>query len=284
LEAVADYHGRKGKNVKIQKEYLVCIDSDGCAIDSMNRKHTECFGPALVEVWGLEGMRDVVLDKWNEINLSTMTRGINRFKGLALIMEQLHIEKEENVRAYTAWTEQAKELSNQSLLEVCETCGNPVFERAARWSLLVNEKIEGLPVSMPFAAVRGCIDRMHREADISVVSSANEEAITDEWRSSGLMDHVDYLFSQSDGSKRDCIRSMIERGYEREHILMIGDAPGDYDAADFNGAWYYPILAGKEEESWERLMEYFELFVKGEFSAEIQRVLTLEMKRNLNET
>ena len=36
-----------------EKEYLVCIDSDGCAIDSMKIKHTECFGPALAEVWNL---------------------------------------------------------------------------------------------------------------------------------------------------------------------------------------------------------------------------------------
>lgn len=280
---MSDGHYRKEINVKKQKKYLVCIDSDGCAIDSMNCKHIQCFGPALVEVWGLEEMRQAVLDQWNEINLHTMTRGINRFLGLAVILEQLHIESEENIRAFKKWTEESRELSNQALLEVCETSENPVFERAMRWSYCVNEKIEKLPVSMPFAPVKDCIEQMHREADISVVSSANAEAIMDEWRASGLLSHVDYLFSQSDGSKRDCIRRMAARGYEREHILMIGDAPGDYDAADVNGAWYYPILAGREEESWERLKEYFGLFVKGGFSKELQCRLTLEMKRNLND-
>lgn len=266
-----------------QKRYLVCIDSDGCAIDSMNCKHTECFGPALVEVWGLEGMQEKVLGKWNEINLYTMTRGINRFQGLAVMLEQLHIEPKENVDAFVKWTKEARELSNQALAEVCEKRGGPIFRRAMKWSLCVNEKIEDLPVSMPFAPVKECIERMHREADISVVSSANAEAIMDEWRASGLLGYVDYLFSQSDGSKRDCIGKMIKQGYGREHILMIGDAPGDYDAADYNGAWYYPILAGREEVSWERLHEYFDLFVKGEFSGELQRQLMLEMKHNLKD-
>lgn len=268
--------------MKKRKRYLVCIDSDGCAIDSMNCKHTACFGPALVDVWDLEPMRQAVLDKWNEINLYSMTRGINRFKGLALILEQLHIEPEENIRAFVKWTEQARELSNQALMEVCVRCGNPVFHRAMRWSLSVNERIVDLPVSLPFPQVKGCIENMCQRADVSVVSSANEEAIMDEWRASGMLDHVDYLFSQSDGSKRDCIRRMIDQGYGRSRILMIGDAPGDYDAADFNGTWYYPILAGKEEASWERLNRYFELFVNEEFTEALQRQLMQEMKVNLN--
>ena len=36
-----------------RKNFLVCIDSDGCAIDSMNIKHIHCFGPRLVDEWEL---------------------------------------------------------------------------------------------------------------------------------------------------------------------------------------------------------------------------------------
>ena len=31
---------------------------------------------------------------------------------------------------------------------------------------------------------------------------------------------------------------------------MVGDAPGDRDAAFSNGVWFYPIVVGKEEISW----------------------------------
>lgn len=35
-------------------DYLICVDSDGCAMDTMDIKHFRCFGPCMVEEWGLE--------------------------------------------------------------------------------------------------------------------------------------------------------------------------------------------------------------------------------------
>ena len=29
-------------------DFLVCVDSDGCVMDTMNCKHFHCFGPCLV--------------------------------------------------------------------------------------------------------------------------------------------------------------------------------------------------------------------------------------------
>ena len=37
-----------------KKDYLVCIDSDGCAMDTMDIKHHRCFGPCMVEEWELD--------------------------------------------------------------------------------------------------------------------------------------------------------------------------------------------------------------------------------------
>ena len=71
------------------KENLVCIDSDGCAIDSMECKHRLCFGPYIIDVWHLEQWKDAVLNRWNEINLYSMTRGINRFLGLEMMLSEV---------------------------------------------------------------------------------------------------------------------------------------------------------------------------------------------------
>lgn len=38
---------------KKNKEYLICVDSDGCAMDTMNIKHIKCFGPCMVNEWKL---------------------------------------------------------------------------------------------------------------------------------------------------------------------------------------------------------------------------------------
>ena len=78
------------ENYQKTKDYLLCVDSDGCAMDTMDIKHFKCFGPCMVEEWGLEKWSDAILQRWNEINLYTMTRGINRFKGLAIALKEIH--------------------------------------------------------------------------------------------------------------------------------------------------------------------------------------------------
>ena len=48
-----------------------------------------------------------------------------------------------------------------------------------------------------------------------------------------------------------CIAAMLKFGYDPHKVVMVGDAPGDCDAAEKNGVYYYPILVGYEKESWE---------------------------------
>ncbi|MBQ9248162.1 MAG: HAD family hydrolase, partial [Ruminococcus sp.] len=50
-------------------DYLICVDSDGCAVDTMEIKHSRCFGPRMIAEWGLEQWRDPLLKRWKEINL-----------------------------------------------------------------------------------------------------------------------------------------------------------------------------------------------------------------------
>ena len=72
------------------KELLLCVDSDGCVLDTMNVKHRRCFGPLLIKEWGLWEHEREVLSLWNNINLYTKTRGVNRFRGLALTLKAVN--------------------------------------------------------------------------------------------------------------------------------------------------------------------------------------------------
>src|SRR5699024_7815447 len=83
-----------------------------------------------------------------------------------------------------------------------------------------------------------------------VVSSANREAVEEEWARCGLLGSVDVLCCQDAGSKAACIAQLKAKGYAPDHILMVGDAPGDKAAAEKNGVWFYPILVRHEAESW----------------------------------
>ena len=93
-----------------KRDYLICIDSDGCAIDSMDIKHFRCFGPCMVKEWGLEAYEKELLESWNEVNLYSMTRGINRFKGLvkALTEVQEKYQPVEGLETLVKWVEESK--------------------------------------------------------------------------------------------------------------------------------------------------------------------------------
>lgn len=93
------------------------MDSDGCAMDTMDIKHIQCFGPCLVEEWKLELWENEILAQWNEINLYTMTRGINRFKGLAMALEEINrtVCPIDGVEEFTEWVNNASELSNSAV-------------------------------------------------------------------------------------------------------------------------------------------------------------------------
>ena len=122
----------------------------------------------------------------------------------------------------------------------------------------------------------------HRVADVVVVSSANPEAVRDEWKRFGLIGDVDLLCTQEMGSKAYCIGRLVEKGYDA--ILMCGDAPGDAEAARKNHVLYYPILVGHEGESWRRFLdETLDRFTEGTFAGAYQQALIDAFNANLGQ-
>ncbi|MCL2600508.1 MAG: hypothetical protein FWD88_04945, partial [Treponema sp.] len=57
------------------------------------------------------------------------------------------------------------------------------------------------------------------------------------------------------GSKENQLRMGAVGKYPSQKTLMIGDAPGDLEAARSIDALFFPIIPGKEEESWLRLKQ-----------------------------
>lgn len=271
------------------KDFLLCVDSDGCAMDTMDIKHKECFGPKMVECYGLTEYRETVLAVWNEINLYSLTRGINRFLALVATLKALEergiCKIPEPYDALETWTKEAKELSNPALTEMAEKTGNPQFALALRWSKEVNEAISRLPEENgAYPGVRESLEKLSTLADVSVVSSANGGALETEWKRCGLDKYIGALLGQEAGSKAFCISELVRLGgYDRSRVVMVGDAPGDLKAAEKNGVFYYPILVGKEEFSWQRLCgEAIGKLIDGTFAGEYQEKLKKEFFENLS--
>lgn len=256
-------------------DYLICVDSDGCAVDTMEVKHKQCFGPCMVAEWGLEPWRDIILSRWNEINLYSVTRGINRFKGLSMALEEVdrtyrHID---GISELSDWVERTKELSNRSLEDELTRNNATILRKALHWSVAVNEAISQLPwsVKRAFEGVKAGFESVRSFADISVVSSANRDAVEEEWKRLGLLESVDLVLCQDAGTKIHCIADLKKKGYGEKNVLMVGDAPGDRVAAELNGVFFYPILVRHEAESWHEFPNAARLMRDGEYEEYGQR-------------
>jgi phosphoglycolate phosphatase-like HAD superfamily hydrolase len=256
-------------------DFLVCVDSDGCVMDTMNCKHFHCFGPCMVAEWGLEEWKDEILDRWNVINLFSMTRGINRFKGLAMALGEINAKYTPiaGIDALQHWADTAPALSNDGVLKAMEAAEGEaklIFQKALRWSKAVNAAIVELDeaLKVPYEGAKEGLAAAHQFADVAMVSSANRDAVEEEWGKFGLLQHTDIVLAQDIGSKAACIKEMLKFGYDLDKVVMIGDAPGDSDAAEKNGVHYYPILVNHEKESWDEAIKVaFDKLRSGDYAA-----------------
>lgn len=268
------------------REFLVCVDSDGCAMDTMDIKHIRCFGPCMVEEWGLEDWKDKILERWNEINLYTMTRGINRYKGLAFALKEINEKytQIEGVDMLEKWVKESPELSNAALQRTIEKNDCISLKKALSWSKAVNESINALSEKekVPFEGVKEALAFAHERVDVAIVSSANLDAVLDEWERFGLLEHTDIVLAQDAGSKAFCIGELLKAGYEKDHVLMCGDAPGDMDAAKQNGVYFYPILVRHETASWREFRkDAVDKLLAGNYGGEYQKKKTEAFLNNL---
>lgn len=252
---------------------LVCIDSDGCVFDTMEIKHKECFCPAMIKHWNLQPISKYARMAWEFENLYSKDRGLSRFITLYRSIELL--KDWDEVREYDfefpdtgalgRWLKDAP-VTNNAALEQSE---DPVLKRTLAWSIESNERISDMVYGIPpFPNAREAIISLSLIADIIVVSATAREALQREWEENGLLPYVSMICSQDEGSKKDCIRQLKDC-YGPDRVLMIGDAPGDMEAAHGNGALFYPIRPGDEINSWKEFKEeYMDRFFNGCYRAE----------------
>lgn len=267
------------------KERLICIDSDGCVLDTMEIKHMRCFGPCLVHEWDLSQYREEIIRLWRKVNLLSKDRGVNRFVGLGKVLEDIHENyfRVEGLEGYLEWVKNAKELSNESAAKAYEETGNPCIKKALEWSELVNQSLMMVSMSkkQPFEGALKAVKLSHEGADVAIVTAANGSEIQKEWDDLDIMQYTDVLLSQETGTKARCLKALQEKGYEPQQILMVGDSPSDLEAARDVGAFFYPIMPYQERESWEEFPEALNRFWEGTYAGRYQEQKILEFEKNL---
>ncbi len=281
------------KDFKPEKEFFIGIDSDGCAFDSMEIKHKECFCPQFIYQFGLQAVSKYAREVWEFVNLYSKNRGCNRFLALQYAMALLSERKEVKARNVEvpllkdldAWVKRETKLGNPAFLAEVDRNPTEELKTIKAYSLGVNEVVSWYVKNVPpFPLVRESLEKMVTKADALVVSQTPTEALEKEWAESKIDSYVRLIAGQERGTKTEHIKFAAGGKYDPEKILMIGDAPGDYKAAAGNNALFFPINPGHEEASWEKLYnEGLDKFFNGTFKGAYQEALLKEFDTYLPE-
>ncbi|MFQ5795124.1 MAG: HAD family hydrolase [Candidatus Bipolaricaulia bacterium] len=287
------------KEFKPTKEFFVGIDSDGCVFDTMEIKQSECFCPMMIAYFHLQPVAEAARQCKEFADLFSKTRGANRHQTIVRILTELlpshPVVKERGFeipefRYYCNWVNDPNSLlSDEGLAQAIDQANDEDAKRelqhVLKWSKRVNELIVEIVKDIPpFPYVRESLEKISTQADVVVVSATPNEALEREWQEHDIARFVKVIAGQEMGTKAQHLEYATKGRYEQNHILMIGDAPGDLKAARANNALFYPINPGDEPESWKRFHdEAFDKFISGEYTGQYEEELITEFDEYLPE-
>lgn len=276
-------------------EFFIGIDSDGCAFDTMEIKHKECFVPNIIKHWGLQAVSKYAREAAEFVNLYSRWRGINRWPALIMAFDLLDERQEvaarnvslpqvPHIREFIA--DDAFPKSNDGLKAYMKEHDGADLLRGWEWTKAVNatiaDMVHGVP---PFPYVQESLAFLADKADMIVVSATPLEALSREWAEHNLAQYVEVIAGQEMGKKALHLELATNGKYDRHRVLMIGDAPGDMKAAKANQALFYPINPGQEEQSWKRFYdEAVHKFLAGEYAGDYEEMVIREFEGMLPET
>lgn len=274
-------------------DFLVAIDSDGCAFDSMEIKHKECFIPNFIQHMGLQAVSKYAREACEFTNLYSKTRGANRFPAYLLALELLAKRPEVQARGFRVpqlqgvrdWVKRETKLSSGTVKAEAEKTQDPDLIRASAWSSAVDASVKQMVRDVPpFPGVKASLQHLQDKADLIVCSATPTPALQAEWSEHGIAQYVGAICGQEVGSKAEILAAAQKLGYESHNILMIGDAPGDMKAAKAVGALFYPINPGHEEASWSQFLEVaLDRFLVGTYAGVFEADLIQEFDKYLPE-
>ncbi len=261
-------------------DFLVAVDSDGCAMDAMTFKHIRCFTPEIIRFWRLEKITPLVEQTEQFVNLYSTWRGLNRFPALLMVLDLLRDRPEVGAAGVTippmtdlrAFCQSKHPKSNSGLKAAIAETSSPELRQVMDWSNGVNASVDKHAHGVkPFPAVKAALTMMANKADVIVVSQMPHVSCYKEWNEHGLASCVSLLGGQELGTKAEQLKVAMAGRYETPKVLMIGDAPGDLDAARANNVLFFPTIPGHEDASWQELIaDAFNRFVRGSYAGPCQ--------------
>lgn len=263
-------------NFHKEKEFLICIDSDGTVFNTQEEKFRDYVIPCFISGFGLEGYSEYVWETAEFVNLYSRWRGLGRYHALLKVFELLEQRADiiklgfqaPDLFALRKWIEKEPDLSISSLSEAVENTRDIILAKTLVWSQTIFKY--GIARPHPeekFPYVYESLLKASQVADIVVVSSETGKVLEKEWVESGMHIFTRLVAGSEMGKKESIIRKMKEKRYSNSKVMMIGDAPGDMEAAKVNNVLFYPITPGREAGSWEMFhKDVLDMFLSGKYT------------------
>jgi len=116
------------------------IDSDGCALDTMEIKQKECFCPNFIRFWSVQSVAKVARQTWEFVNLYSRHRSTNKFLEVIETIQLLAGHKEVKARyfrmpvisALILWIRNKRHPGNPSLTAYATEVNDPEIDQLIR--------------------------------------------------------------------------------------------------------------------------------------------------------
>ena len=158
------------------------------------------------------------------------------------------------------------------------------LETVIEWSEDVNRMVQITAINLP--PMKGALEAMgllKNNVDLVVISNTPLETLNREWSENNIDKNILYIGGQETGTKTQMLKAVAENKYDRNKILIIGDAPGDLKAAQNINALFFPILPLQEEMSWSEFNKVgYEHFINNSYIGEYQNNQIQKFKSILN--
>ncbi len=260
---------------KPKHELFFGMDSDGCVFDSMTIKQ-RIFHTEIINFWDVQAAEADLRKVAEWVSLYSPWRGLNRFQLILRIFQALNESGTAEIETVSleAFVKSGVALSANELAKRIEQTGDAELQKVLDWSTEVSRQIADVAEMPVFPEVFQTLETLREISDLIVVSQTTEEALVREWRMAEIEGFVDVVAGAELGSKAESlIRAAVGR-YPLNRIVMVGDAPGDVEAARAVGCLFFPIIPGDEVASWVELRtEAVERLYAGTFAGAYQENL-----------
>lgn len=240
--------------------FIVAVDSDGTVLDAMTPKHRHAFTPALIDVWQLHADAAAVSAGFLHLNLHSRHRGANRFIALGLFLADWSVNASRtaplpDLAPLHAWIATGGPLTEKTCEAALAAAPEATALRLAlEWSREVNRRCAALPPPALFPGADAALLATSAIAEVMVVSSGNGAAIRAEWSHAGIAPLAREFLTQEAGPK-DAVLRHLAASTPPGRVLMLGDAPIDEASARAAGVAFFPVIPGREADSWRLFRE-----------------------------